>query len=409
MPIRKEYTFTYRDISDRKRKNLVIFNNIRRHGEISRTDISKETDINIVSVSNYVTSYLKKNLVLECGRDISTGGRRPELVRLNLENVYVAGIDIGPERLVAVITDLSLKVKAKIVENRPKGNMDKVIESAINILEKLFKQFGAPLSNIKLVGMGVSGVVDIHSGPARDTDPARGKTQESILSLIKILKDKFDITALVGNDATCAAFGELSLNLDTNISEMLYIYSDIGCGIIINRDIYCGASGKAGEIQLLANNHTKGSKAHAEEIASYGVRGVDLGVVQKAKDLINKNEDSKILKAAGGKKDAITRGIIFEASKANDKLAIELLIDAAYWLGIKIAYLINIFNPQLVLIGGGMEVAGSVFMEALNKCAKMYSYEETFDAVKIMPSFLGEDAVALGAVSLAARELFIDA
>ena len=62
-----------------------------------------------------------------------------------------------------------------------------------------------------------------------------------------------------------------------------------------------------------------------------------------------------------------------------------------------------------MVIGGGIEGAGSIFMEALTNCVKMYSYEESFNAVKIMPSFLKEDAVALGAASLGVRELFINA
>ena len=72
---KKEYTFTYKDISERKRKNLAILNYIRRKGPLSRTDVSKETGINIVSVSNYVTNYIKKDLVLEWGLDTSSGGR----------------------------------------------------------------------------------------------------------------------------------------------------------------------------------------------------------------------------------------------------------------------------------------------------------------------------------------------
>ncbi len=112
---RKDYTFTYtyKDVSDRKKKNLAILECIRKKGPVSRTDISKETGINIVSVSNYTIGYVKNGLVLECGLDISTGGRRPELLKLNLENAYVIGIDIGPEKIVAVITDIALETKSR--------------------------------------------------------------------------------------------------------------------------------------------------------------------------------------------------------------------------------------------------------------------------------------------------------
>jgi len=123
MAVKKDYAFTYKDISDRKRKNVAILDFIRRKGETSRTDISKETGINIVSISNYTSAYIKKGLVWECGQDISTGGRRPELVKLNLQDVHIAGLDIGPQKMIGVVTDLSLKIKARIEMPRPTGPM----------------------------------------------------------------------------------------------------------------------------------------------------------------------------------------------------------------------------------------------------------------------------------------------
>lgn len=407
MAISKQNTFTYKDISDRKRKNIAILDYVRRKGPVSRTDISKESGINIVSVSNYIMSYLKKSLVLECGLDISTGGRRPELVKLNLESAYVVGLDIGPERLIAVVTNLSLKTKAKVALPRPKGSMDQVLSGSVSALDRLFKELNVPPENIKLIGVGASGVIDISSGTIHDTDPLRGRTRSNFYTLASLIEEKFNIPTLIGNDATCAAFGEISLSPRSDITEMLYMYSDIGCGIIINGDIYCGASGSAGEIQLLVENKEK--MKTGSEIASYGVRGADLGIVDKAKKLVDEKKDTKILELAGGKKEKITKKIIIDAAQKGDKLAKEILMDAASWLGIKVAYMINMFNPQLVTIGGGMEEAGSLFLDALTNCVKMYAFEEAFNAVKIMPTFLKEDAVALGAAALGVRELFLNA
>lgn len=386
----QDYTFTYKDMTDKRRKNLSILDYIRRRGEVSRAEVSKESGINIVSVSNYVAGYLKRGLVFECGRDISTGGRRPELLRLNLESAYVAGLDVGSEKLTAIITDLALKTKSRVTMPRPEGDMDIVIEAAAGMLEGLFKEFGKPLSEIKLIGIGLSGVVDSTSGTIRDTDPARGRTKASLFSLLGAVEKKFSIKALFGNDATCAAFGEMSLNPDSEIRDLLYLYADIGCGIIINRDIYCGATGSAGEVQLLAD-----AKTHPE-ISPYSVRGMDLGIVSRAKERMKGTPE-------------ITKETIFSAAHKNDKVARELLIEAAYWLGVKAAYLINLFNPQVVVVGGGMEKAGNVFMESLSSAVKMYAFEESARAAKIQPSFLGQDAIALGAAALSVRELFVNA
>lgn len=407
--MKREYTFTYKDISDRKKKNLAILDCIRKKQTISRTDISKETGINIVSISNYVMNHIKNKLVLECGLDISTGGRRPELVKLNLEEAYVIGIDIGPDNITAIISDLSLMKKAQKTIPRPKGDMDDVITGTVSVIEELVKESGVPSNTIKVIGIGASGIVDIYSGTIHDTDYNRGRTTTSLFNMARLIEEKFNITTLIGNDATCAAFGEMSLNPRSDIRDMLYLYADLGCGIIINGDIYCGASGCAGEIQLLFTNIKGDQRANLQELAAYGARGIDFAIVNNAKKFIEKGKKTEILNLAGNNKEQITKEIIFNAAHKGDDLAKELLMDAAHWLGIKVAYLINIFNPQFVIIGGGMAKAGNVFMDPLATYTKMYAYEEAFDAVKILPSFLEEDAVSVGAAALSIRELFLNA
>jgi len=404
--LKKDYTFTYKDFSDRKRKNLTILECIRRNSPVSRTDISKHTAINIVSVSNYILNYIKKGLVLESGLDISSGGRRPELVKLNLESANVVGVDIGPEKLVIIVGDLGLNVKAKKIFPRPRGTMDDVLKGTVNAISEVFKEFNLSVSKMKAIGIGASGILDIYSGTIRDTDPLRGRTKTDFYNLARLIEEKFKIPTYVGNDATCAAFGELSFNPRSDISEMLYIYSDVGCGIIINSDIYCGTSGSAGEIQLFINSQKE--KSEPLGIASYGIRGVDLGVVNEAHELIDKGGAQGILRLAGGKIEAVTKEIVFDAAKQGDEAAKAILKDAGHWLGVKVAYLVNIFNPQLVAIGGGMEKSGNIFMDALIECVRMYAFEEAFNAAKILPSFLGEDAIALGAVALGIRELFLN-
>ncbi|NQT21845.1 MAG: ROK family protein [Candidatus Omnitrophica bacterium] len=404
--VKKEYTFTYKDFSDRKRKNLTILDTIRRNSPISRTDISKHTGINIVSVSNYILNYIKRGLVLESGLDISSGGRRPELVKLNLESANVVGVDIGPEKLVVIVGDLGLNVKAKKIFPRPLGKMNDVLKGTVDALEVVFKEFNLSLAKIKVIGIGASGVIDIYTGTIHDTDPLRGRTRTDFYNLARFIEQKFDVPTYVGNDATCAAFGELSFNPRSDISEMLYVYSDVGCGIIINSDIYCGASGSAGEIQLFANARMQ--KDEPLGIASYGIRGVDLGVVGEAREMIEKGGASGILRLADGKIEAVTKETVFDAAKQGDEAAKDILQNAGHWLGVKVAYLVNVFNPQLVAIGGGVEKSGNIFMDALTECVKMYAFEETFNAVKILPSFLGEDAIALGAVALGIRELFLN-
>ena len=119
--------------------------------------------------------------------------------------------------------------------------------------------------------------------------------------------------------------------------------------------------------------------------------------------------DTEILKLAKGDEAAITKEAVINAAKKQDKLAMELLENAGTDLGIRIAYMINLLNPAIVVVGGGMEKAGDLLLEPLKAAVKRFAFEEPASAVKIVPSLLGEDAIVLGAAALATREIFIKA
>src|SRR3989338_6900440 len=111
----KNNNFTFGNLSDKELRNLEIFELIRKRGATSRTEITKITGINIVSVSNYINDYMKNSLVLEKGLDVSSGGRKPELVELNKDGNYVIGVDLAKEETRISLADLGMNVIEKAV------------------------------------------------------------------------------------------------------------------------------------------------------------------------------------------------------------------------------------------------------------------------------------------------------
>ena len=392
-------------LSDRERKNLAILDVIRKSGPVTRTEISKVTKLNIVTVSNYVNNYIDKNLIIERGFDVSTGGRKPTLVELNAKMGNVIGIDVGPVNMVAVITDLTNTVVGKTKRPRPNGPMSEVITSSIEMVYEIMEKSKVDKTKIKGVGLGVSGVIDSIAGTIRDTDPTRGRTTGSYASVKSLVQKEFNIPTFVGNDATVAAFGEKRLGLEQEIDDMLYVYSDVGCGIIIKGEIYCGAGGSAGEMQLTADNPDL--PLQDKDPSYLRPWGVDLGITQEARKILSKEKtDSKIMDLAGDDLDNITPDIIIEAAKGKDKIATEIIENAGANLGIRIAYLVNLFNPEVVVIGGGIEQAGELLLGPVRKSVRSLAFEEPANTVKIVPSRLGDSAVALGAAALVLREIF---
>ena len=399
--------FKYQMLSDKEKKNLLLLDMIMQKGPISRTDMSKETELNIVTVSNYINNFLDKGIVIEKGLDVSSGGRKPTLVELNSQGGYAIGIDIGPLNEMAVMTDLSAKIITKDRAERPQRHMEEVIKVAGDLLEKVITSSNVPREKIMAIGFGISGVIDAETGIIRDTDPTRGRTSGSLNAFRSTIEEKFQIPTFIGNDATCAAFGEKRLSLERGVEDMLYVYSDVGCGIIIKGDIYCGAGGSAGEIQL-SLNHEEVSKMNIppERLSYLRPLGVDLGIVARAKKSVEEGKGTKIVDLANGKIEEITLETVIAAAESGDRLAIDLIESAGINLGTRIAYLINLFNPEVVVIGGGIEKAGEVILGPIRRTVRKLAFEEPANKVRIIPSALGEDAVALGAASLVLREIF---
>ncbi|MFH1776507.1 MAG: ROK family protein [Candidatus Omnitrophota bacterium] len=398
-------------LSDRERKNLDILEVIRRYGPVTRTEISRITKYNIVTVSNYANNFIKKDLIIEKGLDVSSGGRKPTLVELNSKNCFVIGIDIGPQHLIAVLTDLSLNMIIKIKKPRPKDSMEEVVTKAIELVYEVMEKFQVEAKKIKGLGIGLCGVIDAKAGTVRDTDSKRGKTAASYASIKALIEREFGIPTFIGNDATVAAFGEKRIGLDAEIENILYMYSDVGCGIIIKGEIYCGAGGSAGELQLNSTGDTNKDAAWSKGLEGlFKPWGVDLGISDEARKRLSKgDQESKIRELVGNNLDKINGSVVIEAARQGDKLASEIIDEAGLNLGIRTAYLINLFNPEIVVIGGGMEQAGDLLLEPIRRMVRRMAFEEPASMVKIVPSRLGENAVALGAASLVIREIFINA
>lgn len=407
MAIKSEGMFTYHIQQDRERKNLAILELIRKRSPISKAEISRTLGYNIVTITNYLDYYIEKKMVLEIGLDISSGGRRPELLELNARSGYVVGVDISPTAIKAIVTDLKVKVVAETKMPRPSVSMEDLIPNIITSIDEVIAKSKIDRQLIRTIGIGISGIVDYQSGTIRDTDPSRGRSRVSLQKLSKALEQKFDIPVFIGNDASCAAFGEKTLNPGADVDHLLYVYSDVGCGIVVHGDVYIGANGCAGETQIVFETLQADDKNQHKEYTFMRPWGIDLGVVGEARRAIEKGLATDILRLAGGDVKTITKDHVIDAAKKADKVAIDIIQTAARNLGVRVSFFVNFFNPGVIAIGGGMERAGDILLDPLKATVKKFAFEEPVNVVKIVPSMLGDNAIVLGAAALAAREIFI--
>ena len=360
------YQFSFQELSDKDIKSLKILELISNKGIISRTEISKATGINIVSISNYIKKYIEKKFIMEKGFDVSTGGRKPELVEVDKSDNCVMGVDIGEDYIRVVLTDIGLSIIGKAQASKTGGNVTESVSTACSLIEEVIKKAALDPGRLKAIGVGTK-IGDY--------------TQ-----IGKAIQDKFEIETFVGDEPSCAAFGERKMNKNTPSGEMLYIYSDIGYGVVVKED---------------------GNRISSDESKYLSPWKETLGVIRLAKNDVDRGVGTVIVEFAKGRMENITGQTVVEAARNNDEVALSIMRSVGMSLGLRIAYLVNLFSPKSVVIGGGIEKAGNLISEPIKKTVKKLSLKDLSNAVAIMPGILGEEAVSLGAASLAAREIFL--
>ena len=400
-------------LSERARRNLSILETIRRSGPLSKTEISKSVGLNIVTVSNYIEEFLNQRLILEKELDISTGGRRPVLLDLNSKAGLSIGVGLNLINMVGLLTDLDGKILTHVKRDRANAPVKEIVNCVVDIIREILEKSNELKDRIEGIGIGIAGIVNRNTGTIRWPERIRDKgcIYSSIyLPLKDIVEKEFNIPCIVENDATVACFAEEWLAMESQIENLIYMFSGVGCGIMINREIYRGATGAAGEVSI--NNAKEDNLFNCQLGNPCFLKPweADLGIIAEAKKIVKepnkKYTGSKILEFAEGKLENISLKHIFQAVAESDPCALEIIKAAGKRLGIKIAFLINLLNPEVVIIGGGIEQAGSLFFDTIKEVVSNWAFEEAVENVKIIPSRLGEDSVALGAASLIVRNIF---
>jgi predicted NBD/HSP70 family sugar kinase len=368
--------FTCHALHDKEKRSLAILELIRKKGVISRTDISRATGINVVSVSNYIASFIDKKLVLEKGHAASSGGRKPELVELNAKENFCIGVDICAGNLSAILSDIGMNIIAKSNIPRPENKRD-IAPAVIGLIENVMRSSGIATENVRAIGIGVC--------------------CESLLPVRDAVEKKFNIDTLIGPAATCGAYAEKRFNPAAGTDKVLFVHSDLGRGIFIDGDICTGCADSPGETERSPADNVK----YLDPWSPY------LGMVETVKREVVRGVGTKVVSLSGGDIGKITESVIIDAARQNDETALNIRHSVAITMGLRIAYLINLFGPDVVVIGGGPEKAQDLTFPLINKMVKRLSLKKYADTIKIIPCSLGDEGLCMGAAALAVREVFL--
>ncbi|MFH0763024.1 MAG: ROK family transcriptional regulator [Candidatus Omnitrophota bacterium] len=389
--------------TEKEKRNIDILEILRRRGPISRPEISKEMGINVVTISNYVDEFIRRNLVYEKDFDVSEGGRRPVLLELNPQAGFVVGVGLNLTNMVGLLVDLKGNIVTKTQIARPRSSAKEISETVLEIVREVLARSKGYSPKIKGIGIGIAGLINKENGSVLWPQKIDGEcTYASVeMPLKDLIEKEFNLPALIENDATSACFGERWIGLGAGFKNVLYMFSGVGCGIMINGEVYRGAQGYAGEVSI--SNYKGDTEFNCQQGNPCFMKRweMDLGILDEFKKRLSQEKE----KTAG----SLDLKSVFVAARAKNDTALSVLEAAAKRLGIKIAFLVNLLNPEVVIIGGGLEEAGAEFLNKVNLTVKEWAFKEAGDNLKIIYSQLKENAVAVGAASLLMQEIFSQA
>lgn len=309
---------------------------------------------------------------------------------------WVIGVDLGGTQIRAMRADLDGQKQARSqlatqAEDGPEAVLQRIFSAIGEVLE------GIDPKEVVGIGIGAPGPID-RMGRLYDPPNLPGWKE---FSLSERITDRFDIPAFAGNDANLAALGEHQFGAGQGADELVYmtVSTGIGGGIISRGKLLLGARGFAAEVghQTLEPGGpicSCGQPGHLEALAS------GPSIVRNAVKRIKDGAQSSLSRMG----DEITGRAISEAADQGDALALELLVDAGFYIGLGLVNLIHILEPERILIGGGVSQAGDLLLEPIRETVHERVMSPIYRDVQILPAGLGGDVGLVGAVALALSE-----
>lgn len=339
-------------------KTLVL-ETILHEAPISRADISQKVGLNKGTVSSLVNELLEDQLIYESGPGQSSGGRRPVILLFNDKAGFSIGIDLGVNYILGVLTDLKGNIIVEVNKKLTVRSYEVVIEILKSVISDLIN--AAPQSHYGIVGIGIGvpGLVNNHGEIL--IAPNLGWKN---INLREEIENCFDIPVLIENEANAGAYGEKLYGAGKENDNILYISAGIGIGvgIILNGKLFYGMNGFSGEaghmiVQVNGKDCTCGSSGCWELYAS-------------EKALL---EEARKLKLTSITEETLSIELLLELANSGNEDIINLFHSIGMYLGVGINNIINIFNPEQVIIGNRLAMAKDWLEKSIEKFIKNHT------------------------------------
>lgn len=363
----------------------------------SRAQVARQLSLSRAAISQNADDLIEGGLIRDRDNRRSHSGRRPVCLVTNPRAATVLGIEIRATRLLVVVADACSRILAETsqafdIVDGPRLTLDQVRR----MVDSLLLEAGIGSAQVDAACVGVAGPVDVEAGTMVAPPIMPGWDQYPIRSA---LSELLRVPVIVENDANLHAVGEVTYGASRGQSNLLFVMVDtgVGLGMILNGELYRGEHGGAGEIGHLVMVDDGplcacGNRGCLEALAGDGA------IARQAREIAKNDPDTLLARMCPI--EMLTAREVEEAAAQGDHAAQQLLQRAGEYLGVAIVDIVNLLNPGLVVVGGGVAGAGDLLIEPIRKAVRLRALR-LGAAVEVTSASLRSRSGVMGAVAVA--------
>lgn len=372
------------------------------NGSSTITDLSKELDLSIPTVTKFISEMCEDGYINDYGKLETSGGRHPSLYGLNPESGYFIGVDIkkfavniGLINFKGDMMELKMNIPYKL-ENTPEA-----MEELCKLINSFIKKAKVNTEKILNININISGRVNPESGYSFS------QFNFSERPLAEVLTEKIGYQVCIDNDTRAMTYGEYLQGCVKGEKNIIFVNLSwgLGIGIIIDGKIYTGKSGFSGEFGHI-NVFDNEILCHCGKKGCLETEASGSALYRTLLERIKNGECSILSGRIDNRELPLTLDEIIAAVNKEDLLCIEIVEEIGQKLGKQIAGLINIFNPELVIIGGTLSLTDDYIAQPIKTAIKKYSLNLVNQDSTITLSKLKDKAGIIGACMLARSRMF---
>ena len=399
------HTDTKINVEIMKQFNLLsVLNIIRTQGPISRAEIADKIELSRPSVSEIVRELVISEWIRELPASRTHRGRRPVPLDINPTGRYILGVSVVAFHLTVLLTGLNGEPMAEI--SRPierDGSPEEALELACQMCEDLIRDYDIPRGKILGVGVAMHGMVDPQNGRAIYA-PHLGWRDIAVGSFIE---QRLALQTFVEADSNSTALAELWFGAGGGSRHFVAMVVDygIGAGIVYDGKLYRGANHIDGQIgHTTVDEH--GPLCTCGNFGCLEVMASEPSIVHQVEQRIRSRESSEVIVSDGvGTMDSNIEAV-YRSARAGDRTAVEVLRIAGKYVGLSMTTIINVINPQFIVLSGGFTGAADIVLPVIREVIRARSFNDVGKETPVLISPLGKRVYSIGAVALVLDHVF---